>query len=299
MTSAAASSPCSTSPPRSARRWASSSGGSSASTSAGARCFGRRPAGALVRRTGRADRRARARPARPGERADRGHLLHRAGADRPHPAWGINTVGLAMMTFTVGGLSLWMPTYLERVHGMSTASAGPVFGAVTVLAGLCGTLLGGSLGDRLQARSAGGYFWLSGVGLVLSAPLIVLLTRMDHLVALFVVAFFAELLLFLNTGPLNAALVGCVPAWLRGTAFAVNIFCIHAFGDALSRTLIGYVSDRAKTAYLAGQEPTEAAVRSAEAAGLNLAIATTAIPVLLGDWSSCGARAGSPARRAA
>ena len=200
------------------------------------------------------------------------------------PAWGINTVGLAMMTFTVGGLSLWMPTYLERVHGMSTASAGPVFGAVTVLAGLCGTLLGGSLGDRLQARSAGGYFWLSGVGLVLSAPLIVLLTRMDDLVALFVVAFFAELLLFLNTGPLNAALVGCVPAWLRGTAFAVNIFCIHAFGDALSRTLIGYVSDRAKTAYLAGQEPTEAAVRAAEAAGLNLAIATTAIPVLLGGF---------------
>lgn len=198
------------------------------------------------------------------------------------PAWRINTVGLAMMTFTVGGLSLWMPTYLERVHGMSTDTAGPVFGAVTVLAGLCGTLLGGSLGDRLQARSAGGYFWLSGLGLVLSAPLLVLLTTMGDLVALFVVAFFAELLLFLNTGPLNAALVGCVPASLRGTAFAVNIFCIHAFGDALSRTLIGQISDRAKTAYLGDQAPTEAAVRAAEAAGLNLAIATTAVPVLLG-----------------
>jgi MFS family permease len=198
------------------------------------------------------------------------------------PAWRINTVGLAMMTFTVGGLSLWMPAYLERVHGMSTATAGPVFGAVTVLAGLCGTLLGGHLGDRLQARSAGGYFWLSGLGLAASAPLLVLLTAVDGLVTLFVVAFFAELLLFLNTGPLNAALVGCVPAGLRGTAFALNIFCIHAFGDALSRTLIGHVSDQASAWYLGSQAPTEAAVRAAEAAGLNLAIATTAAPVLLG-----------------
>lgn len=198
------------------------------------------------------------------------------------PAWRINTVGLAMMTFTVGGLSLWMPTYLERVHGMSTGAAGPVFGAVTVVAGLCGTLLGGGLGDRLQARSAGGYFWLSGVGLALAAPFIVVMTMVDDLVAVFAVAFIAELLLFLNTGPLNAALVGCVPPNLRGTAFAANIFCIHAFGDALSRTLIGHVSDRARDVYLAGQAPTEAAVRAAEAAGLNLAIAATALPVLLG-----------------
>lgn len=186
------------------------------------------------------------------------------------PAWRINTVGLAMMTFTVGGLALWMPTYLERVHAMSTASANLVFGGVTVAAGFCGTLLGGSLGDRLQARSAGGYFRVSGWGLVLSAPLIVAMTSIDWLTGLFIAAFFAELLLFLNTGPLNAALVGCVPANLRGTAFAVNIFCIHAFGDALSRTLIGLVSDRAGAAL------------GSEAAGLNFAIATTAVPVLVG-----------------
>lgn len=186
------------------------------------------------------------------------------------PAWAINTVGLAMMTFTVGGLALWMPTYLERVHTMSTATANLVFGGVTVAAGFCGTLLGGSLGDRLQARSAGGYFTVSGWGLVLSAPLIVLMTTIDWLTGLFALAFFAELLLFLNTGPLNAALVGCVPANLRGTAFAVNIFCIHAFGDALSRTLIGLVSDRAGAAL------------GSEAAGLNFAIATTALPVLVG-----------------
>jgi predicted MFS family arabinose efflux permease len=198
------------------------------------------------------------------------------------PAWRYNTVGLAMMTFTVGGLALWMPTYLQRVHGM-TEGASEIFGAITVLAGILGTLIGGVLGDRMQARSAGGYFTLSGIGLVLSAPLIALVTLLDGLYALFVAVFFAEMLLFLNTGPLNAALVGCVPATLRSTAFALNIFFIHALGDALSNTLIGYVSDRATAAVLAGDPaPTLAAKRAAEAWGLNLAIATTALPVLLG-----------------
>lgn len=198
------------------------------------------------------------------------------------PAWRYNTFGLAMMTFTVGGLALWMPTYLQRVHGMKTG-ASEIFGAVTVLAGIAGTLIGGVLGDRMQSRSAGGYFTLSGIGLVLSAPLIALVTALDGLTGLFIAVFFAELLLFLNTGPLNAALVGCVPATLRSTAFALNIFFIHALGDALSNTLIGYVSDRATVAALAGDPaPSEAARRAAEAWGLNLAIATTALPVLLG-----------------
>lgn len=184
------------------------------------------------------------------------------------PAWRINTIGLTLMTFTLGGLSQWMPAYLERVHGVKGAAV--PFGAVTVAAGICGTLLGGILGDRMQARSAGGYFKLSGVGVVLSAPFIVVLTQLGWLPGLLAAAFVAMVLLFLNTGPLNAALVGCVPSTLRGTAFAANIFCIHAFGDGISRTLIGVVSDRAGTYF------------GDAAAGLNFAVATTALPVVVG-----------------
>ena len=84
------------------------------------------------------------------------------------PAWRINTIGLALLTFTIGGLALWMPSYLERVHGMSSGQAGTIFGGVTVIAGICGTLLGGRLGDRMQARSPGGFFRLSGIGLLAS-----------------------------------------------------------------------------------------------------------------------------------
>ncbi len=186
------------------------------------------------------------------------------------PAWRINTIGLAMMTFTVGGLALWMPSYLERVHGMEQGPANLLFGGITVVAGICGTLVGGALGDRMQARSAGGYFKLSGIGLLACSPFVVLMTLLGWLPGVFIVVFVAELLLFLNTGPLNAALVGCVPVQMRGSAFAVNILCIHAFGDALSNLLLGVISDAATP------------LLGSAAAGLSVAVGVTAIPVALG-----------------
>ncbi len=186
------------------------------------------------------------------------------------PAWRINTIGLALLTFTIGGLALWMPSYLERVHGMSSGQAGTIFGGVTVIAGICGTLLGGRLGDRMQARSPGGFFRLSGIGLLASSPFIVLMTLIGWLPGIFIIVFIAEMLLFLNTGPLNAALIGCVPVQMRGAAFAVNVLCIHAFGDALSNVLLGVISDAATP------------ILGSPAAGLSLALAATAIPVAVG-----------------
>jgi MFS family permease len=160
------------------------------------------------------------------------------------PAWRIDTIATTLMTFALGGLAAWMPTYLQRAHGLDLGEANTGFGAVTVVAGLVGTLLGGWLGDRAQARSAGGYFWVSGVGLLVGAPFTLAMVMMPSVPTAFAVAFFAELLLFLNTGPLNAALLASVPASMRARAMAVNVFFIHALGDAISPPLMGVVSER-------------------------------------------------------
>jgi MFS transporter, Spinster family, sphingosine-1-phosphate transporter len=177
------------------------------------------------------------------------------------PGWRIDTVGTTLMTFALGGLAAWMPTYLQRAHGLDLAQAGTGFGAVTVVAGLVGTLLGGWLGDRAQARGAGGYFRVSGVGLLLGAPFTVAMVLMPSAGAALAVAFVAELLLFLNTGPLNAALLASVPASMRARAVAINVLCIHALGDAISPPLMGLVSERW---------------------GLGLAVGAMAVPIAAG-----------------
>jgi hypothetical protein len=56
----------------------------------------------------------------------------------------------------------------------------------------------------------------------------------------------AEFFMFLNTGPLNAAIVNAVGAPVRATAIALNLFCIHFFGDTFSPQIIGAISDKTR-----------------------------------------------------
>ena len=56
--------------------------------------------------------------------------------------------------------------------------------------------------------------------------------------------FLAEFFLFLNTGPLNTAIVNSVNAQVRASAIGLNLFFIHFFGDTFSPQIIGAISDR-------------------------------------------------------
>ncbi len=154
-----------------------------------------------------------------------------------------NALGMALMTFALGGLALWMPTFFHRVKGMSLQQANLWIGPMTVLAGLLGTLSGGWLADRLQRHTPGAYFLLAGVGMLLAAPcaLVALLatTPAIYLTAMFL----AECGVFLNTGPCNAILVNVVHPAMRSTAFAINIFLVHILGDIWSPLLIGHIAD--------------------------------------------------------
>jgi hypothetical protein len=53
----------------------------------------------------------------------------------------------------------------------------------------------------------------------------------------------APLLLFLSTGPINAAIVNLVAATERARALALGVFAIHLLGDVPSPFIIGALSD--------------------------------------------------------
>ena len=159
-------------------------------------------------------------------------------------SWVVNTAAQTIFSFTVGGLGAWMPTYFVRVRGLKLSFATAAFGGVLLLAGFAGTLVGGRWGDRLAARRADGHFRLSGTALLLSAPFTVLALLAPSPLVYWPAMFFTLALLFLNTGPLNAAMANVLDASLRGRGFAMNTLFIHLLGDALSPFLIGFASDR-------------------------------------------------------
>jgi sugar phosphate permease len=153
------------------------------------------------------------------------------------------TFGLAMLTFAMGGISNWIAVFLERFAGLTTAAAGTWVGAITVIDGIAGTAVGGFIAQRWLKTNHKALYLLSFWSVVLTIPcgaLVFFGPRTWALPALFAAEFF----LFLNTGPLNAAIVNSVAAPVRATAISVNLLCIHMFGDTFSPQIIGAVSDR-------------------------------------------------------
>jgi predicted MFS family arabinose efflux permease len=159
------------------------------------------------------------------------------------PAYILNCLAMTAMTFAIGGLAAWVPTYLTRVRGMDLAQANLTFGLLTLMSGLGGTLAGGWLGDRLLRRTPAAYFLVSGIGLALSAPCAAAVILLEDRFWVLAAIFLAEVLIFLNTGPLNAIIASVSRAEVRATAYAANIFVIHALGDAISPTIVGILSD--------------------------------------------------------
>ena len=151
--------------------------------------------------------------------------------------------GMTMMTFAIGGISFWLPRYLEQSRGRSPTEAGLGIGAVIASSGLIATLAGGWLGDRLRPRYPGSYFLVSGAGLIAGFPLLIALLYTPFPYA-WPVIWAACFCLFFNTGPANTIIANVTTPNIRATAFAANIFVIHALGDAISPTLIGVVADR-------------------------------------------------------
>ena len=159
-------------------------------------------------------------------------------------SYALNCLAMTAMTFAVGGLAAWVPTYLVRVRGMELARANLAFGLLTLISGVGGTLAGGWIGDRLLARVRSAYFLVSGVGLLLSAPCAAAVILVEDRAWALAAIFLAEVLVFLNTGPLNAIIANVSRAEVRATAYAANIFIIHALGDAVSPAIVGAASDR-------------------------------------------------------
>jgi MFS family permease len=160
-----------------------------------------------------------------------------------NPAFLTATFGLAMLTFAMGGISAWVPKYLETFAGLSTGRAGVTVGAITVVDGIAGTVVGGWLAQRWLRTNYRALYLLSfwSVALTLPCGVVVFFGPQGWAIpALLVTEFF----LFLNTGPLNAAIVNSVSAPVRATAISLNLFCIHFFGDTFSPAIIGAISDK-------------------------------------------------------
>ncbi len=157
-------------------------------------------------------------------------------------AYLCSVLGYAAVTFSLGGISWWMPSFLQRIDGRSQSSAAYIMGAITVIAGLGGTIVGGTIAQKWSKINLKALYFVPAISAAIAVPPALLCffgPKSTTLPGLGIAIF----LIFLGTGPVNAATLNAVRPEIRATAMAGQLFLIHALGDAISPRIIGTVSD--------------------------------------------------------
>ena len=152
-------------------------------------------------------------------------------------------LGYAAVTFSLGGISWWMPSFLQRVGGRSESSAAYLMGVITLCGGLGGTITGGVIAQRWSRTNFRALYLVPAISSALAVPPALLCFFGPHNLTLYGLGA-AVFFISLGTGPVNAATLNAVRPEIRATAMAGQLFMIHALGDAISPPIIGAVSDR-------------------------------------------------------
>ena len=150
--------------------------------------------------------------------------------------------GLAVTVLGFNGIAYWLPSYLERDFDLSEGGAAAVTAAVAITAGIIGAFVGGTVGDRAEARRVGARIGLTGVALVVGASLLLVGFAIQVLAVTAVVVCVGATLLSFAFPNMAAAAAEVLPAPRRGTGFAVFGFLL-TLGSAAGPLVIGAISE--------------------------------------------------------
>ncbi len=82
-----------------------------------------------------------------------------------NPAFLTATLGMAAMTFSLGGIQVWIPKFLFSERHYTLEAANFAFGIIIVVDGILAALAGGWLGDYLLPRLKGSYYLVSAASM--------------------------------------------------------------------------------------------------------------------------------------
>jgi sugar phosphate permease len=152
---------------------------------------------------------------------------------------GFSCIAINGYAFTV-----WGPAYFMRLHGLTPASVGLLFGIGYGVGGTLGVLAGGALSDRLVRRGRVEAPILLSLGaVVVQAPLFITayltpgapVAEVTFCLAMFVASM---------VGGLQVAMVqSLAPNRMRGLLAALYGACVNVAGLGIAPTLTAYASD--------------------------------------------------------
>lgn len=179
-------------------------------------------------------------------------------------------LGSTLVSPAIYGVSLWIPSFLSRTHGVTALQAGEMSAIFVGFGGAIGILAGGFASEILGRRDPRWHTWVSAIALAASAVPAVLLFAVPTGPYLYACLFAKALLSNAFTGPMYSLVQALSPQRTSALSAAVLLMLFNIVGLGLGTQIIGLLSDGFAGA---GQAPSEA---------LRSALLIASLPVVLG-----------------
>ncbi|XP_068655992.1 probable sphingolipid transporter spinster homolog 2 [Aristolochia californica] len=152
----------------------------------------------------------------------------------------VNVLGYIAYNFVIGAYSYWGPKAGYSIYHMSNADM--MFGGITIVCGIIGTLSGGYILDRVKSTITNAFKLLSAASLL--GAIFCFSAFCSKNLYIFIVLFsLGELCVFATQAPVNFVCLHCVKPGLRALSIAMSTVAIHIFGDVPSSPLVGVLQD--------------------------------------------------------
>ncbi|XP_065054779.1 protein spinster homolog 1-like [Rhopilema esculentum] len=163
------------------------------------------------------------------------------------------TVGTTLVSFVVGGLAFWAPTFIQESQkkmgkDVSLDQVSFLVGVITFIAGLTGVLAGAEISRRLKNYYNNREALVCAYGILCGGPFLygTLYVADKHVTLSWILVFIAEVSLCMYWVPNADLRLAVIVPNRRSTAEAMQILMQHLLGDASSPFIIGAISDSVK-----------------------------------------------------
>jgi MFS family permease len=163
-------------------------------------------------------------------------------------------IGIAVLQFTVVGISTWLPQFYERQLHVKQGKAEGVVASLIILGGIPGILLGGRFADYFNDKIRGARMAIPAYCIMIGTTLFAVSYIHMPVAAVYVFQLLGLFVIVMSIPALRAGLTDALPANLRGAGFgAFNVVSV-VLGAASAPLIVSALSqifdDNLRTAFL-------------------------------------------------
>ena len=167
----------------------------------------------------------------------------------PKPSFWLLAFGAASASICGYGITFWIPSFFIRSLGLTLAQTSVYYSAISLIGGMAGIWLGGSLADKFGSKNRAAYALVPAICFLVAVPCFLLAMNTKSLAWAFIFFLVPTGLNLTWLGPIITAVQQLAPARMRTTTSALFLLINNLVGIAVGLWFFGYLSDQLKPQY--------------------------------------------------